>query len=73
MQYQKWNFLHNPPAQYGIYYMNHGKEVYMANHTTLDLVIGRLQLDIPLTIYNKYLTHANVWELMGKPAAAHSL
>ena len=29
--------LTQPPVQYSIYYMNHGKVVYIANHTTLDL------------------------------------
>ena len=37
MQYRKRNRLRNLPAQYSIYYMNHGKVVYIANHTTLDL------------------------------------
>ena len=37
MQYRKSNCLCNPPAQYSIYYMNHGKVVYIANQTTLDL------------------------------------
>ena len=37
MQYRKWNRLCNLPMQYGMYYMNHSKVVYITNHTTLDL------------------------------------
>ena len=36
-QYWKQNHLRNWPVQYSIYYMNHGKEVYITSHTTLDL------------------------------------
>ena len=43
MQYRKWNHLQNLAAQHSINYMNHGKEVYIANHTTLDSVIRSLQ------------------------------
>ena len=44
------NCLHNPPMHYSIYYMNHSKEVYMADHTTLNLGYRTLQLDIPMLL-----------------------
>ena len=52
--------LRNPPAQYSIYYMNHGKEVYIANHTTLDLGLGysifAIYTSLPWFIYNIWRT-----------------
>ena len=55
MQYRKRNRLRNPPTHHSIYYMNHGKEVYIANHTTRDRGQRKFAVDIPRTaVYSPY-------------------
>ena len=55
MQYWKRNCLRNLPTQYGIYYLNHGKVVYIANHVTLNLGHWKSAVDIPRAAGKGYI------------------
>ena len=55
MQYRKQNCLRNLSTQYSIYYMNHGKVVYITNILPLTSVIRSLQLDIPFACCLGYI------------------